>query len=107
MNTSPRLGVGLSLLYQQAELKHFHFQTKFLWPFVAIVTTTPAPPPEVREFVVRVVTNVIQGRAQNIRSGWKSILAVFSVIATDDDTALVALAFNALNSLLQVRCFLA
>ncbi len=86
----------------QAELKHFHFQTKFLWPFVAIVTNNPPPPPEVREFVVRVVINVVQGRAQNIRSGWKSILAVFSVVATDDDTALVALAFKAVQSLLQV-----
>ncbi len=69
---------------------------------MAIVTNSPPPPPEVREFVVRVVTNVVQGRANNIRSGWKSILAVFSVVATDDDTALVALAFKAVNGLLQV-----
>jgi hypothetical protein len=91
-----------SCLSSQAELKHFHFQTKFLWPFVAIVTNNPPPPPEVREFVVRVVINVVQGRAQNIRSGWKSILAVFSVVATDEDTSLVGLAFKAVNSLLQV-----
>ncbi len=87
----------------QAELRHFHFQTKFLWPFVAIVTTTPPPPPEVRELVVVVTTNVIKARAHNIRSGWKSILAVYSVMATDEDTTLVSLAFDTLHSLIKVR----
>ncbi len=96
--------VVVECLSRQAELKHFHFQTSFLWPFVAIVTaTSPPPPPEVREFVVRIVTNVVQARAKNIRSGWKSILAVYSIVATDDDASLVALAFSTIHSLLQVR----
>ena len=90
------------MLLLQAELKHFHFQTKFLWPFVAIVTTSPPPPLEIRELVVHVTTNVIKARAHNIRSGWKSMLAVYSVIATDEDPTLVSLAFDTLHSLVKV-----
>ena len=90
------------MLRLQAELKHFHFQTKFLWPFVAIVTTSPPPPLEIRELVVHVTTNVIKARAHNIRSGWKSMLAVYSVIATDEDPTLVSLAFDTLHSLVKV-----
>ncbi len=94
---------GVGAAASQAELKHFHFQTKFLWPFVAIVTASPAPPSDVREFVVHVVTNVVMARSRNIRSGWKSILAVYAVIASTDDASLVSLAFDTLNGLLKVR----
>ena len=87
----------------QAELKNFHFQTKFLWPLVAIVSSTPPAPAEIRELVIHVTTNIVRARAHNIRSGWKSVLAVFSVIATDEDPTLVSLAFDTLHSLVEVR----
>lgn len=85
----------------QAELKNFHFQTKFLWPFVSIVSSNPPPPSEIRELVIHVVTNIVRARAHNIRSGWKSVLAVFSVSATDEDPTLVSLAFDTLHTLVQ------
>jgi hypothetical protein len=85
----------------QEELRNFHFQTKFLWPFVAIVSSNPPPPLEIRELVIHVVTNIVKARAHNIRSGWKSVLAVFSVVATDDEPTLVSLAYDTLHSLVQ------
>lgn len=83
---------------EKAELKRFHFQTMFLQPFETIMAKSASV--EIRELVLRVVSNMIRVRVRNIRSGWKTLFAVHAVAAGDQDGTLVSLAFETVHMLL-------
>ena len=85
----------------KGDLKHFQFQPKFLAPFVAILNARPPAAPVVRELVLTVFANILRSRADNLSSGWSTLLAVHSAAAGDTDEALVSTAFAAMHVVMQ------
>merc|ERR1719478_499086 len=67
------LGQLASKFLEKDELTHFHFQVEFLRPF-EVVMTTPGVSAELKELIVSILANMVQGRAANIKSGWKIVL---------------------------------
>lgn len=65
------------------ELAHFTYQKEFLRPFELIIHNNPSV--QIRELVIRCLTQMIQSRATNIKSGWKTLLLVFATAASDTD----------------------
>ena len=81
----------------QGELKHFHFQPKFLAPFLAILNARPPAAPMVRELVLSVFGNILRSRADSLSSGWSTLLLVHSAAAGDREEVLVSAAFDAMH----------
>lgn len=44
--------------------------------------------------VVRCIAQMVNSQARNIRSGWKNIFSVFHLAASDQDEAIVEMAFQ-------------
>ncbi|KAF9058169.1 hypothetical protein BJ165DRAFT_1334026 [Panaeolus papilionaceus] len=61
---------------EKEELSHFKFQKDFLKPFE--YTMVHNPNPEIRDLVLQCLQQMIQARAQNMRSGWRTMFGVFS-----------------------------
>lgn len=80
------------------ELRDFNFQRAFLGPFEDIMRRSATAP--IRELVVRCLDNVIAARANNIRSGWKTVLTVLTVAARDQEEQIVHLACGVIDSLI-------
>ncbi|KAJ2931574.1 hypothetical protein H1R20_g5418, partial [Candolleomyces eurysporus] len=57
---------------EKEELAHFMFQKDFLKPFE--YTMIHNPNPDIRDMVLQCLHQMIQARAQNLRSGWRTIL---------------------------------
>eukprot|EP00095_Tigriopus_kingsejongensis_P004290 maker-scaffold722_size106786-snap-gene-0.21 protein:Tk04290 transcript:maker-scaffold722_size106786-snap-gene-0.21-mRNA-1 annotation:"GF14256" len=80
----------LSLKFlEKGELQNFHFQKDFLRPFEYIMKNNKSP--QIRDMVVRCLSQMIQSQSQNIKSGWKNIFATFGLAAGDDVESIVAL----------------
>ncbi|KNC84585.1 hypothetical protein SARC_03204 [Sphaeroforma arctica JP610] len=84
---------------ERPELAHFHFQKEFLKPFEFIMAHNANP--DMRDMVVRCISQMVSSKAQNIRSGWKNIFVVCSAAAGDDSSAIVTLAFNTTKSVIR------
>lgn len=76
---------------QKEELSNFNFQRVFLKPFEIIMTQCKAT--EIKDLVLRCIDIMILACAPNIRSGWKSIFAIFEV-STRESTEIATIAFN-------------
>eukprot|EP00127_Corallochytrium_limacisporum_P003541 Clim_evm24s150 gene=Clim_evmTU24s150 len=76
----------------KVELPNFRFQKDFLRPFEFIMNHNKKP--EIRDMIVRCMAQMVQARAQNIRSGWKNIFFVFSLASEDHKNHIGELAFN-------------
>ncbi len=63
------------------ELANFQFQKDFIRPFELLMISNPHP--QQRELIVRCLAQMVQARAANIKSGWRSLFAVFAVAAYD------------------------
>ncbi|CAA7259735.1 unnamed protein product [Cyclocybe aegerita] len=61
---------------EKEELPHFKFQKDFLKPFE--YTMIHNQNPELRDLVLQCLQQMIQARAQNMRSGWRTMFGVFS-----------------------------
>ncbi|KII94838.1 hypothetical protein PLICRDRAFT_96881 [Plicaturopsis crispa FD-325 SS-3] len=61
---------------EKEELPHFKFQKDFLKPFE--YTMIHNQNPDVRDMVLQCLQQMIQARVQNMRSGWRTMLGVFS-----------------------------
>lgn len=59
---------------EREELANYNFQNEFLRPFAVVMQKSNAS--EVRELVVRCVSQMILSRVNNIKSGWKSVFTV-------------------------------
>mmetsp|Transcript_25861 Transcript_25861/g.43279 ORF Transcript_25861/g.43279 Transcript_25861/m.43279 type:complete len:1714 (+) Transcript_25861:76-5217(+) len=77
---------------EKDELSNYQFQKEFLKPFEFIMQNSSSV--EIRELVIRCLSQMIQARVSNVRSGWKSMFAVFSAGAADTNDTIVALAFD-------------
>ncbi|KDR83773.1 hypothetical protein GALMADRAFT_236138 [Galerina marginata CBS 339.88] len=61
---------------EKEELPHFKFQKDFLKPFE--YTMVHNQNPDIRDLVLQCLQQMIQARAQNMRSGWRTMFGVFS-----------------------------
>ena len=88
----------LSLKFlEKGELQNFHFQKDFLRPFEFIMKNNKSG--QIRDMVVRCISQMVQTRASNIKSGWKNIFATYALAASDHDEAIVNLSFQSTNQI--------
>ncbi|RAL54079.1 hypothetical protein DM860_004550 [Cuscuta australis] len=74
------------------ELANYNFQNEFMKPFVIVMRKSRAV--EIRELIIRCVSQMILSRVNNVKSGWKSMFMVFTTAASDDHKNIVLLAFE-------------
>lgn len=74
------------------ELAHFKFQQEFLKPFHHIIVNNHSI--EVKEMVIDCVNNMVLAKADQIRSGWKTIFEVLTAAAKQTSDSIVKKAFE-------------
>jgi brefeldin A-inhibited guanine nucleotide-exchange protein len=84
---------------QKVELANFNFQRKFLKPFEIILGKTQSF--QIKDLVIRCLDIMIQACAINIRSGWRSIFAIFEIAAASEKYEVSALAFEVTERLIK------
>jgi|MDSY01.2.fsa_nt_gb hypothetical protein len=81
------------------EMAGFNFQRMFLKPFEIIMLRNSNT--EVREFILSSLNHLLLAKAPNVRSGWKSIFAVFAIAGGLEEEMICQQAYNALHRLVQ------
>ena len=84
---------------ERDELANYTFQNDFLRPFVSLVRNSKSA--EIRELVIRCVSQMVLGRVANIKSGWKSVFMVFTTAAGDESPHIVRLAFDTVEKIVR------
>lgn len=74
------------------ELAHFKFQKEFLQPFLYIIVNNRSF--EVKEMVIDCVSNMVLAKANQIKSGWKTIFEVLTAAAGERSDNIVKKAFE-------------
>jgi brefeldin A-inhibited guanine nucleotide-exchange protein len=64
------------------ELPHFKFQKDFLKPFEHVMAHSAVVP--VKDMVLRCLSQMLQARGDNIRSGWRTMFGVFTTAAKEN-----------------------
>lgn len=59
---------------EREELANYNFQNEFLRPFVIVMQKSNSV--EIRELIVRCLSQMILSRVGNVKSGWKSVFMV-------------------------------
>ncbi|XP_061371044.1 brefeldin A-inhibited guanine nucleotide-exchange protein 2-like [Gastrolobium bilobum] len=77
---------------EREELANYNFQNEFMKPFVIVMRKSNAV--EIRELIIRCVSQMVLSRVNNVKSGWKSMFMVFTTAAYDDHKNIVLLAFE-------------
>jgi brefeldin A-inhibited guanine nucleotide-exchange protein len=83
---------------QKQELSNFNFQRVFLKPFEVIISKSKSH--EIKDLVLRCIDVLLRTSSANIRSGWRSIFAIFEVAAAQDATEVATIAFEITQRLL-------
>lgn len=77
---------------EKEELANFKFQKDFLKPFeYAMIHNTN---PDARDMVLQCLHQMVQARAQNMRSGWRTMFGVFAAAAKVPTERIAAQAFD-------------
>ncbi|KAG6709062.1 hypothetical protein I3842_06G114200 [Carya illinoinensis] len=84
---------------EREELANYNFQNEFLQPFVIVMRKSSST--EIRELVVRCISQMVLSRVSYVKSGWKSVLMVFTVAAADERKSIVLLAFETLGKIVR------
>lgn len=84
---------------ERDEMANYNFQNDFLRPFVVLVRRSKTA--EIRELVIRCVSQMVLARATNIKSGWKSVFMVFTTAASDESAHVVRLAFDTVEKIVR------
>ncbi|KAJ3679015.1 hypothetical protein LUZ60_017026 [Juncus effusus] len=84
---------------EREELANYNFQNEFLRPFVIVMRKSNSL--EVRELIVRCISQMVLSRVNNIKSGWKSVFTVFTIAAADERKAIVLLAFETMEKIVR------
>lgn len=74
------------------ELAHFKFQKEFLKPFHHIILNNNST--EVKEMVIDCINNMVLAKADQIRSGWKTIFEVLTAAAKERSDSIVRKSFE-------------
>jgi len=59
---------------EREELANYNFQNEFLRPFAIVMQKSASA--EIRELIVRCVSQMVLSRVSNVKSGWKSVFMV-------------------------------
>lgn len=59
---------------EREELANYKFQNEFLMPFVIVMQKSSSV--EIRELIVRCISQMVLSRVNNVKSGWKSVFMV-------------------------------
>ncbi|KAG2729599.1 hypothetical protein I3760_01G258300 [Carya illinoinensis] len=81
------------------ELANYNFQNEFMKPFVIVMRKSSAV--EIRELIIRCVSQMVLSRVNNVKSGWKSMFMVFTTAAYDDHKNIVLLAFEIIEKIVR------
>ncbi|KAG2485588.1 hypothetical protein HYH03_015653 [Edaphochlamys debaryana] len=84
---------------ERDELANYTFQNDFLRPFVVVMRQSQAV--EIRELIIRCLSQMILARVTNVKSGWKSMFMVFTTAANDRDPMIVRLAFDTIEKIVR------
>ncbi|KAG2453172.1 hypothetical protein HYH02_002496 [Chlamydomonas schloesseri] len=84
---------------ERDELANYTFQNDFLRPFVVVMRKSQAV--EIRELIIRCLSQMILARVTNVKSGWKSMFMVFTTAANDRDPMIVRLAFDTIEKIVR------
>lgn len=84
---------------EREELANYNFQNEFLRPFVIIIQNSPSP--EIRESIVRCISQMVLTRVHNVKSGWKSVFLVCNLLQGNSILFLLS-QVTTLNLLLQI-----
>ncbi|CAN8276341.1 unnamed protein product [Cochlearia groenlandica] len=84
---------------EREELANYHFQHEFLRPFVVVMQKSGSA--EIRELIVRCVSQMVLSRISNVKSGWKSVFTVFTTAAVDERKNIVLLAFETIEKIVR------
>eukprot|EP01102_Stenamoeba_stenopodia_P013643 TRINITY_DN4457_c0_g1_i1.p1 TRINITY_DN4457_c0_g1~~TRINITY_DN4457_c0_g1_i1.p1 ORF type:complete len:1012 (-),score=220.65 TRINITY_DN4457_c0_g1_i1:165-2924(-) len=85
---------------EKQELANYNFQKDFLKPFEFIIANSPGV--QIRELIIRCLSNIILSRTANIKSGWKSMFSVFTHAASDSEPSIVQIAFDIVEKIATV-----
>ncbi|XP_022897152.1 brefeldin A-inhibited guanine nucleotide-exchange protein 2 [Olea europaea var. sylvestris] len=84
---------------EREELANYNFQNEFMKPFVIVMRKSSAV--EIRELIIRCVSQMVLSRVNNVKSGWKSMFMVFTTAAYDDHKNIVMLAFEIIEKIVR------
>ncbi|XP_019086127.1 PREDICTED: brefeldin A-inhibited guanine nucleotide-exchange protein 4-like isoform X2 [Camelina sativa] len=84
---------------EREELANYHFQHEFLRPFVVVMQKSSSA--EIRELIVRCVSQMVLSRVSNVKSGWKNVFTVFTTAALDERKNIVLLAFETIEKIVR------
>eukprot|EP01018_Ginkgo_biloba_P032255 Gb_26513 [translate_table: standard] len=84
---------------EREELANYNFQSEFMKPFVIVIRKSSSV--EIRELVIRCVSQMVLVRVNNVKSGWKSMFMVFTSAASDDHKNIVLLAFEIIEKIVR------
>lgn len=84
---------------EREELANYNFQNEFLRPFVIVMQRSNSV--EIRELIVRCISQMVLSRVSNVKSGWKSVFMVFTAAAADERKNIVLLAFETMEKIVR------
>ncbi|KAL3536935.1 hypothetical protein ACH5RR_000301 [Cinchona calisaya] len=84
---------------EREELANYNFQNEFMKPFVIVMRKSSAV--EIRELIIRCVSQMVLSRVNNVKSGWKSMFMVFTTAAQDERKNIVLLAFEIIEKIVR------
>ncbi|KAK9164767.1 hypothetical protein Syun_005669 [Stephania yunnanensis] len=84
---------------EREELANYNFQNEFLRPFVIVMQKSNSA--EIRELIVRCISQMVLSRVNNVKSGWKSVFTVFTTAASDERKNIVLLAFETIEKIVR------
>ncbi|CAB80485.1 guanine nucleotide-exchange protein-like [Arabidopsis thaliana] len=84
---------------EREELANYNFQNEFLRPFVIVMQKSSSA--EIRELIVRCISQMVLSRVSNVKSGWKSVFKVFTTAAADERKNIVLLAFETMEKIVR------
>ncbi|CAA0841110.1 HOPM interactor 7 [Striga hermonthica] len=83
----------LSMKYlEHAELANFSFQNEILKPFIVLMQSSRSV--SIRRRILDCIVQMIKSKSGKIKSGWRSVFALFTTAAEDDLEAIVESAFE-------------
>ena len=77
---------------EKDELSNFKFQKDFLRPFEHILSNNSSL--VIKDMVLRCIHQMVQARAQNIRSGWKAVFSVLTKASRESNDGIVTMSFD-------------
>ncbi|KAH9603398.1 hypothetical protein KSS87_005352 [Heliosperma pusillum] len=84
---------------EREELANYNFQNEFLRPFPIVMQKSNST--EIRELIVRCVSQMVLSRVSNVKSGWRSVFMVFTIAAADERKSVVLLAFETMEKIVR------